>query len=180
MNINSKMIKTYHDYEEARARLRHFHNRKAELDKEGNESEIVHNLRTIAECKEKTDRLYEEYKPIREKIEVLIKEAEGKAAARTVSPETFFKAIDEIEDYANMLGTKKDLVGTVVYVDWNAQSFPRAYKYIPVSTHFTLEKVSSGWNIVSISRDRCRTNKYALKWSETFANNMAQYTSVVR
>ena len=90
----------------------------------------------------------------REKIEAIIKAAEGRATARTIS---FWGMIGFLEILEESLGIcKKDMVGITADIDINAQDFPNAYKYTPTSTHFTVVRKASGWDLVSVSRDTTR------------------------
>ena len=84
------------------------------------------------------------------KIENAIREAEGRSTARTITFENMVSAIDTIETTLGI--AKKDMLGIIADVDYNAQSFPGAYKYTPQSTHFIAERVASGWAITDIRR----------------------------
>lgn len=90
----------------------------------------------------------------REKIEQAIKEAEGKATARTIDYTHIEHFIKRIEKRLNI--PKKSMRGIVATVDYWADNFPSAYSYTPYSTHFTIEKVSTGWALVDVSRKATR------------------------
>ena len=98
------------------------------------------------------------------KIENAIREAEGRATARTITAGDVFRAIQEIETALNI--PKKYTVGITAHIDYNAQVFPRAYKYTPESTHFEIERAAAGWYITSISRDTCGRKRYRLTLTE--------------
>ena len=85
-----------------------------------------------------------------EKLAQAIKEAEGKAKARTVTDEDIRYALSKIGE--NL--PKKCLSGTKVFYD-GAEHFPSAYKYIPESTHWEAENVNGRWYVTNIYRDRC-------------------------
>ena len=101
-----------------------------------------------------------------DKIKQAIKVAEGRATARTICASDIFTAVQYIEQYLDI--PKKLLLGVKAQVDYNAQNFPNAYKYIPESTHFELERVASGWAVTAIYRGRCGGPKstYHLKLTE--------------
>ena len=91
-----------------------------------------------------------------EKLDVIIDAVQGKATARTISAKLVAQYAEKLETKLNKMGlTKKLRKGLLVIVDPNAQDFPRAYKYEPISTTFYLERGSSDWFISSIDRTRC-------------------------
>lgn len=90
----------------------------------------------------------------REKIEQAIKEAEGKATARTIDYSHIEHFIKRIEKRLNI--PKKSMRGIVANVDYWADNFPSAYSYTPYSTNFIIEKVSTGWALVDVYRERTR------------------------
>ena len=95
-----------------------------------------------------------------EKITAAIKEAEGRASARTVTAEEIIKVAKRIT--RNLDITKKAMVGIRAYVDPNAQDFPSAYKYTPESTQFGMIYTSSGWAMTSISRCKTKGSRHAV------------------
>ena len=93
----------------------------------------------------------------KEKINNIIKEAEGKASARTIDYDYIVRAIKEIEDKFWLIH-KKDMEGMIVCVDMHAQQYPKAYKHTPESTQFSIVKAESGWKLRWI--ERCKQDKY--------------------
>lgn len=90
----------------------------------------------------------------KEKINQAIKDAEGRASARTI---TYDDIIQDIKNVEQTLGiAKKDMVGIEVDVDHHAQNFPNAYKYTPESTQYIIRKKASGWELLSVDRYRTR------------------------
>lgn len=87
-----------------------------------------------------------------------ISEIEGKATARTLVAEEICKGITEVEKQLQGI-TKKAMKGVKFGYDVNAQSFPKAYKYIPMSTIFTAEFDGKEWRITSIFRGECGKGK---------------------
>ena len=89
-----------------------------------------------------------------EKLNKAIKEAEGKATARTTSAKEIVKTLESIRV------PKSRLNGTKVFWD-GAEHFPNAYKYRPESTHWVAENVNGRWYVIDICRATCpnRTNR---------------------
>lgn len=102
----------------------------------------------------------------RDKINAAIKEAEGRATARTINYDDIVDDITNIETKLNI--AKKHMTGCYAWVDHNAQAFPSAYKYKPESTHYCIQRTASGWVLVSV--DRMTTNspsgRYELELTE--------------
>lgn len=88
-----------------------------------------------------------------EKIKNTIKEVEGRASARLVDYKNIKEAIEEIENSIPV--AKKYMVGVKVHLDVNAQEFPKAYRYIPESTHVVIERAKSGWKLIDVHRGTC-------------------------
>lgn len=98
------------------------------------------------------------------RIEDAIKEAEGRATERTVDYLDLTYAIKEIEKRLDI--PKVAMNGIMAHIDYHAQSFAKAYKYTPMSTHAIVKKTTSGWNLIGVHRDACRTKKYILDLPE--------------
>ena len=99
------------------------------------------------------------------KLNAAIKEAEGRATARTIDAETIFKCAAHIE---RVLGIPKvKMIGIVANVDYHSQNFPNAYKYTPESTHFTMEYTKSGWVLLDVSRRTTRRQAQCYRLSLT-------------
>lgn len=90
----------------------------------------------------------------RGKLEEAIREAEGRATARTIIVRWIYEAAERIE---KTLGIPKNaMVGIKADVDYYNQNFPNAYKFTPESTQFTLERFASGWAVTAIWRGRTK------------------------
>jgi len=93
------------------------------------------------------------------KIEKMIAEAEGRATARTL---IFDDIIFDIKEIEKKLGIKKkDMIGIKACVDTNAQDFPKAYKYRPESTHYTMIRKANGWDLKTVERNTTRREGHA-------------------
>ena len=90
----------------------------------------------------------------RDKISRMIVEAEGKASVRTITYEDILRDINEVE--SEIAISKKTMLGVSVDVDHHAHNFPAAYKYPPVSTHYTIIRMTRGWDLVRVSRETTR------------------------
>ena len=102
----------------------------------------------------------------RDKLQKELERIQKRTTARNISVDDLFSIIKEIE--SNLGIAKNKMVGIVADVDYNAQDFPRAYKYTPESTQITIQKVTSGWALTNIERYRCRTpkSKYILRLTD--------------
>lgn len=103
----------------------------------------------------------------KDKINAMIKEVEGRSTARTIDYRDIVFNIATIE---RTLGIpKKYMVGIEVNVDKHAQDFPNAYKYTPYSTQYTIKRKASGWDLISVKRNRTRRLKqeYLLQLTDT-------------
>ena len=85
-----------------------------------------------------------------EKLAAAIKEAEGRATARTINVEGILNIIDDISKGI----PKTKLHGTTIHYD-GAEHFPNTYKYRPESTHWKAENVKGKWYVTDIYRDAC-------------------------
>ena len=100
-----------------------------------------------------------------EKLEKAIKEAEGRATARTLTAEQVCERLYQIDLQFGI--TKKALEGTEITVNAHAQDFPRAYRYTPESTFFRAVFKRGQWEIYDIYRDTCRNQKVYAKLPDT-------------
>lgn len=94
-----------------------------------------------------------------DKIQKILDDVQNRCTARTIT-------IKDMEDYlkkaeAKLELPKKYLDGVKVLIDCNAQDFPRAYKYTPMSTYFCATYKSGSWRITDI--DRGETEKIPVK-----------------
>lgn len=110
-------------------------------------------------------------KPIRitdaneDRINEYIRSVEGKARERVVTYAQIVKAIDKIE---RSLGIpKKWLEGVSGSVDYWAQTFPRAYRYTPLSTIVYFERKNNAWYFLGCDRDPCSAPGHAVKLTLT-------------
>lgn len=105
------------------------------------------------------------------KIENAITAAEGRATARTITWKDIVYSLERLE---KSLGIhKKDMIGITADIDYNAQDFPRAYKYTPESTHFKVTRKSGGWDLLSVYRDTTRRDGHKFHVTLTDAAKQA-------
>lgn len=88
------------------------------------------------------------------KIIQMIDEIQSRATVRTITMHDVRIAIKTIEKRYQV--PKNSMEGLSFRVDRNAQDFPKAYKYRPESTQFTLVYRNRHWHIEEISRDYTR------------------------
>ena len=101
----------------------------------------------------------------KEKINAMIKAAEGKATERTISYNDIVSAVERIESYLRI--PKNAMVGIVADVDVNAQKFPGNYIWTAKSTHFRMERKKSYWNLYRVERDNCLCESKAIQLTLT-------------
>lgn len=89
-----------------------------------------------------------------EKINAAIRDAEGRATARTITAQNVIDTARKITRRLDI--PKKYMVGITASVDYHAQNFPNAYRYTPESTHFTMTCTASGWILTGVSRETTR------------------------
>ena len=113
----------------------------------------------------------------KENINEVIKQVEGRATARLVDYNNVIHAINLIENQLDI--AKKDMIGIVADIDYNAQEFPHAYKYTPESTHVKLERCSSGWALVDIKREYCGKHMIKIHLTEDAKQAiLSNYTTI--
>lgn len=113
------------------------------------------NKRTVCAFEEKNIAI-NEYNTVVESLKNAIKEAEGRASARTITAEEILSTLIRIEDDLHI--SKKAMDGIRMIADINSQSFPRAYKYTPESTHFSAEYKNGSWRLTDIYRAECKNS----------------------
>lgn len=100
----------------------------------------------------------EAFREITVSLNDTIREIEGKATVRTLNAIEICKGIAEVEKQLQGI-TKKAMKGVRFGYDVNAQRFPKAYKYAPMSTIFIAEFDGKEWRIISIYRGKCDSVK---------------------
>jgi hypothetical protein len=111
---------------------------------------------------------------IQEKIDFM----QSKVKVRTINGVAVIDTIDEIEKRLSSILHKKDWDGLSFTVDENAQSFPAAYKYMPESTIYKIERRKSGWFLVWVMRSRSRPKKFVVSGMETKAEHLAAFITL--
>lgn len=86
----------------------------------------------------------------KERIEQAIREAEGRATARTLTYADIVDGIARVEKELSI--PKKHLVGISFTQDVNAEIFPAVYKHTPMSTWYTVEYGRTGWFLIAVDR----------------------------
>lgn len=91
-----------------------------------------------------------------------IRAAEGRATARTITPEEVVSALYMITEKLGFL-PRKYMEGVAVDIDYHAQDFPHAYKYTPESTHFCAVYKRGSWRVIDIYRATTRRASQAYR-----------------
>lgn len=104
-----------------------------------------------------------------EKINAVIKAAEGRAKERTTDFNRLVRIIEGIEKRIGKM-PKKSLEGTTFTHD-HRQHFPNSYKYRPSSTWVRCIYSKGSWRLIDCGRDYCPNvndyYEYKLALSET-------------
>ena len=100
----------------------------------------------------------------RDRIIIAIDEAQSRAKVRAIDFTDVEYAVKKIEEKLGI--TKKAMVGVKATVDPWAQEFPKAYKYTPYSTQFSLEKTTSGWKLTKVYRSETRRKTYDIELTD--------------
>jgi hypothetical protein len=103
-------------------------------------------------------------------VQDMLETAQKLARERTIEVFTIERSLEEIDKYLHVtLGIKrKNLHGTVVYYDANAQTFAKCYNGIPQSTHYTAKYNKSGHiEVQSIYRGKCATKRMLIDFSDS-------------
>ena len=111
---------------------------------------------------------------IQEKIDFM----QLKVKVRTINGVAVIDTIDEIEKRLSSILHKKDWDGLSFTVDENAQTFPSAYKYMPESTIYKIERRKSGWFLVWVMRSHSRPKKFVVCGMETKAEHLAAFIAL--
>lgn len=90
----------------------------------------------------------------RDKINEGIAQIEGRATTRRIR---YVNVRDACEKIESTLGIPKKYMEGISYsYDHHAQKFPRAYKYIPDSTHCVLTYRGGKWRVSDVKREWTR------------------------
>lgn len=86
----------------------------------------------------------------KKRIEAELNEVQKRSRARTITMNDIQSMLNKMESYLDI--PKKHLEGVKFEADWNAQNFPRAYKYSPDSTIVEGIYSKGKWRITNIYR----------------------------
>lgn len=96
----------------------------------------------------------------KDRLNAIIKTAEGRSTARTITADDIIKTADRI---SRRLGiAKKHMIGITADVDFWAQDFPNCYRFPAESTQFMMEYSTSGWTVYSVERAKTRRASQAV------------------
>ena len=102
----------------------------------------------------------------RKRVAELLDSVQGGCKVRTVTVEEIYDISNKLLSYP-ISWTKTALEGSTFWIDLNAQTFPRAYKYTPQATVVELKMIKGSMRITSVSRDICTSKKVSIHLSDT-------------
>lgn len=109
-----------------------------------------------------------------EAITTAIEAAEGRATARTLSPESVCEKLNRAEAMMNW-PSKKALKGTRILVHASTEKLPNSYKYRAESTQALFEHDGKGWILVEVKRGTLRQSSDCSKRGlEIYASDEAK------
>jgi hypothetical protein len=95
----------------------------------------------------------------RARIEEAVEKANGRGKARLVSADDVFGITEYIIEKYGI--SKAAMNGCKWEIDLNAQHFPNAYKFQPLSTHIYIEFSNGTFKLTDVKRDYCwRSEKH--------------------
>lgn len=94
------------------------------------------------------------------KLEQKLNEVQARSQVRTISMSNFTMLSERLNNFLSI--PKKHMDGMGVKIDFNAQDFPKAYKYMPQSTIVWCENIKGNWYIRGIERGECK--RVRLTW----------------
>ena len=134
------------------------------------------NTREITEAQIASQKADETFMELTEALESLLETVQKRCTVRTLSATELITAVKDLENHLYPC-SKKALTGVKVRIDYNHQSFPSAYSYIPESTIIDVERHPSGWFLHNVYRGTCTSVLY--RWScvpeETKASILKSY-----
>lgn len=100
-------------------------------------------------------------KKIYDRVAAALKDAQKRARERLVSAEEIIEdTYDELQHFKMSGVCKKNMAGSIITYLPGAENFPRAYKYTPQGTYFTIEFSKTGAYLIDIGRDDCSRESY--------------------
>ncbi|EFR42360.1 hypothetical protein [Dialister micraerophilus] len=102
----------------------------------------------------------------KKRVAELLTSVQGGCKVRTVTVEDIYNISNELLNYP-IHWTKTALEGSTFWIDLNAQTFPRAYKYTPQATIVKLKMIKGSMRITSVSRGTCTSKKVDTYLSDT-------------
>lgn len=92
----------------------------------------------------------------RAKIESKIEMVQGRCRERTITADDIFRTVQDVEQYrVNHNIPKRAMEGTCISGDPNAQDFPNAYKWTPMSTQYMISFEKGKYRLDNIQRTIC-------------------------
>jgi hypothetical protein len=105
----------------------------------------------------------------KEKVQEVLDYAQRRSKKRTVTVRNIDLMIADLEENLAVMLPKALWKGLRFRLNYNAQKFPNAYKWMPEATIVYLERFASGWFVTNAQRSYCENSKVILlnEFSET-------------
>lgn len=109
------------------------------------------------------------------RIKSVLNEVQSRSKVRTIDIWSFYRSI---EDFFETVTVQKSILdGVQVAINFHAQKFPNAYKYVPYGTVFTIEFRSGKMYLVDVKRDVVNAHKFWFKFPSGEAADRVYYDS---
>ena len=117
----------------------------------------------------------------KEQVIKAIKEAEGRATARTITEQDVQDWAEKVEKHLEGLLPKAHRIGVVARIDEHAQQFPNSYKYTPESTKFDIKRFPSGWFLVNVFRGATNgsTGECTIQYTDKQKEKIIETVSII-
>ena len=101
-----------------------------------------------------------------EKLNTALDTVQKRCRERTITAQEIMNTLDDITKKLDI--SKRAMDGVSVEFDLNAQRFPNAYKYTPMSTIVSATYKNGKWTNVQITREQTRRpgKKYCIEHTE--------------
>lgn len=159
---------------EQRSKAERAHNHKMWMERNMEQSPewMEREQKELDELRAEAKEALDSYRALRDDtLSEVIAAGQGKARERTISPSAIVDALIEVEDDLGI--SKKAMEGIIILVDANAQKFPRAYKFTPMSTQFCATYKRGHWYLCYVRRDSCNPPSHRITIHHTEASKEA-------
>lgn len=114
--------------------------------------------RNLQEARKAVEAADNDYREKCSELQVLLDNEQSKARTRRLEADEVISAVLEFERHVSVYLSKKLWKGVGFSHDPNGQAFANAYKGIPQSTWYSVERGSNAWFVVSVERKNCASS----------------------